>query len=315
MNAFFAGAGFSKWGANLPLARELFDFQVQPFGPREAERLAEVRDAKDQWHAFHPHEPAEAFIHFAITGSERSRRRVIWYIARRLSEPYIWHEWHAWRWRRHVLMIDEHRALERPGVRVVRDFLSVMLERGITGILTSNYDMLLEYSLGTKDFNYGIPGERLSGRGPYPVSQWANPVILSGRTSIAKLHGSISWDRHGRYTDGRRAITGDALIVAPTPDKVPPPDLRQEWDLAADILRGSARLLVFGFGFNQYDTALLDHLGRHGRGLREVLLVDVAPNESAARAVWPNAQIASTGPPAEGISAIRGWLHSPPKQA
>lgn len=310
MNAIFAGAGFSKWAANLPLAQELFDFRIAPFGPREASRIAGVRATWDLWCQTHSQEPVEAFVHFAMTTSERSRGLIIWYIARRLSEPYMWSEWHAWRWRRHVLMIDEHRALERPGVRVARDFMFMLLEHHLAGILTANYDLLLEYALSTKHFNYGEQGQALTGRGPYPLSQWRNPVILSGRTPLAKLHGSISWDRRSRYTDGRRAITGDALIVAPTPDKAPPRDLRYEWDLAGRILGAATQLLVFGFGFNEYDAALLDHLGIHGRGLTQVLLVDVAPNEAAAQALWPNAAIASTPPPPDGMTAIRSWLHA-----
>jgi len=35
------GAGFSKWSANLPIARELFDLDIDPFGIRE-ERLLPV---------------------------------------------------------------------------------------------------------------------------------------------------------------------------------------------------------------------------------------------------------------------------------
>ena len=71
-------------------------------------------------------------------------------------------------------MIDENRASDRPGVVPVSDFLGRLGE--VTGLLTTNYDLLVEYALGTKEMNYGMRGEVLTGRGPYPVSQWANPV-------------------------------------------------------------------------------------------------------------------------------------------
>ena len=103
-------------------------------------------------------------------------------------------------------------------------------------LLTTNYDLLVEYALGTKEMNYGMRGEVLTGRGPYPVSQWANPVTLTGSVSVAKMHGSVSWDENARYTDGRRGLTGDALIIAPTPEKSMPDSLRDVWDLAARIL-------------------------------------------------------------------------------
>ena len=39
MLALFLGAGFSKWAANLPVASELFDFAIHPFGVREERKL------------------------------------------------------------------------------------------------------------------------------------------------------------------------------------------------------------------------------------------------------------------------------------
>jgi hypothetical protein len=192
-------------------------------------------------------------------------------------------------------MIDEERKNARDGVREARRFL-LSIGPGLSGILTTNYDMLVEYALGTKGFNYGHPGEVLFGRGPYPVSTWHNPVRLRGRLPIAKLHGSISWDAYGHYSDGRRAITGNALIVAPTPDKSPPADLLHVWELARTILSAATELTVFGFGFNQYDEALTSALSTWGRDLKEVLLVDVNPQPETARRLWPQAKVESVHP-------------------
>jgi hypothetical protein len=207
--AILLGAGFSKWAAGLPVAAELFDFQLEPFGPREDDKLRFVRQLKAAWDSQRPDSTAEQFIAHALAGPPRNRGAVLWYIVRRLSEPYIWSEWHAGRRRRHVLMIDENRKVERPGVTRARAFL-LGLGPDVSGILTTNYDLLVEYAFGTKLFNYGRRGEVLSGRGAYPVSQWQNPVALTGPVSIAKMHGSISWDAHGRYTEGRRGLTGNA---------------------------------------------------------------------------------------------------------
>ena len=73
-------------------------------------------------------------------------------------------------------MIDENRASDRPGVVPVSNFLGRLGE--VTGLLTTNYDLLVEYALGTKEMNYGMRGEVLTGRGPYPVSQWPTPSLL-----------------------------------------------------------------------------------------------------------------------------------------
>ena len=297
------GAGFSCWAARLPVARELFDFAIDPFGPREASRLARVMALRQRWDDAHPSGESEQFIAETLQMADRNRKDLLWYVARRLSEPFIWVEFHAQRWRRHVFMIDENRA-PKPGADLIRS----MASPSCCGIVTTNYDMIVEYALTTKGFNYGTPGEHLVGRGPFPVSQWRNPVVLRGRTPLAKMHGSISWDYGAHYTDGRRALTGEALIVAPTPEKQPPGELRTVWALAERILRRAERLLVFGFAFNPYDLAVLKLLGDAGGNLRDVLLVDTSPPVERAARLWPWADVRATPPPPEGADTITDWL-------
>jgi hypothetical protein len=212
------GAGFAKWAAGLPIASELFDFEIEPFGPRDMQRMQTVRLAWDSWLEQYPHCISEEFVSHAMAHDERLHTAVIWYITRRLSEPYIWQEWHSGRSRRHVLMIDENKKYERPGVSRVRN-LFLPLSLRLSGIIIPNYDLLIEYGLGTGLFNYGRPNEILTGRDPYPVPQRRNPVRLRGTISVAKVHDSISWDNADKYTDGRRGLTGNALIVAPIPEK------------------------------------------------------------------------------------------------
>jgi hypothetical protein len=118
-----AGAGFSKWAAGLPLAKDLFDFNIEPFGEKEAEKLRQVKRLKEEWDRRNPDNAAEAFIADSMAGTSLETDVVLWYIVRRLSEPYIWQEWHAGKNRRHVLMIDENRKYDRPGVKEARDFL------------------------------------------------------------------------------------------------------------------------------------------------------------------------------------------------
>jgi hypothetical protein len=304
----FVGAGFAKWAAGLPIASELFNSEIEPFGPSDARRAQTVRLAREAWLEQHPAGASEEFIAHALAHGEKLRTAVIWYIARRLSEPYIWQEWRSGRWRRHVLMIDENRKYERPGVTRVRDLL-FQVHSALSGIITTNYDLLIEYALGTRLFNYGHPGEVLAGRGAYPVSQWRNPVTLRGQIAMAKVHGSLSWDKAGRYTDGRGGITGNALIVAPTPEKKPPPELAFEWEVAGDILRRSRALLIFGFAFNPYDEALLAHLRQQGRNLEQVILVDKNPRNDRASALWPHASVRALSPPLENED-LGAWIAS-----
>jgi len=310
MIVLILGAGFSKWAANLPVASQLFDFAIEPFGVREERRLERVRTLKSVWDSVNPTGFAEQFIAAILSCNDtRSKEDVLWYVVRRLSEPYIWQEWHAGRSRRHVLMIDENRRWDRPGVRKVADFIALCGSQ-LTGIVTLNYDLLVEYALGSQGFNYGGPGEVLQGRGPYPVSQWRNPVRLTGKIALAKLHGSISWDAHGKYTDGRKGLSGNALIVAPTPEKRAPAKLQEQWNLSARVLRQARRLLVFGFGFNEYDEAVLTHLADAGRNVHEVAIVDVNCRATGAARLWPKAHICSYQPQPEGLIGIQAWLNS-----
>jgi len=307
MLALLLGAGFSKWAGDLPVAGELFDFDIEIWGPRDAGKLEVVRSCKEAWDAKHPDGLAEQFIADALGFAETQKEAVLWYLTRRLSEPFIWREWHAGRWRRHVLMIDESRRFQIEGVVRARDFIQRLCAPGLAGIVTTNYDMLVEYALGTKGFNYGVPGEVLTGRGAYPVSQWLNPVVLRGRVPVAKIHGSTSWDEEARYTDGRRGLTGRALIVAPAEDKEPPVSLRGVWRLAETILEGASALLVFGFAFNPYDEAVLGLLLRAGQDLQTVLLIDIEAKVERARHLWPHAAVSSSKPPPAGDPDVRSW--------
>ncbi len=309
--ALFLGAGFSKWAADLPLGAELFDFRIASCGVREARKLETVKLLKETWDREHPKGLPEQFISDALSFKPEARAVVLWYVVRRLCEPFIWQELHAQRWRRHVLMIDEYRRDSTPGVVSARAFLGTLRGR-MRGIITSNYDLLAEYALGTTGFNYGRADEVLLGRGPYPVSSWRNPVRLTGDLPPAKLHGSISWDHQGFYTDGRCGLRGRALIVPPCPEKQVPPKLAFAWELARGILRSSRKLLVFGFGFNRYDGQLLDFLGVNGESLQEVLLVDPASKQDLAGILWPKAEILCCPPPPAGAEEITRWACNRP---
>ena len=307
MYALFLGAGFSKWAVNLPLVNELFDFNVNSFNQTDKRRIEGARLLKVAWDKEHPGANNEQFIDYASRLPAGQRNSVFWYLGRRLAEPFVWREFHAQRWRRHVLSIDEHRKFSVGGLLRASAFLQGFVGFSMAGMITTNYDMVVEYALGTRGFNYGVVDQELVGRGPYPVSTWQNPVRLTGKTEVAKIHGSISRDEKGYYTDGRRGITGDALIVAPTSDKHIPETLRGTWGLAGRILEQSERLLVFGFAFNPYDQLVLELLRSKGKTMRSVLLVDIEPNLGAATRLWPEASFAHCLPPPEGDNELRKW--------
>ena len=107
-----------------------------------------------------------------MAGGRIEAELVLWYVVRRLSEPYIWQEWHSGKDRRHVLMIDEKRKYDRPGVKAVNDFLISVTGGLLCGIVTTNYNLLFEYALGSAGFNYGKRGLKLYTEGGLNKSVW-----------------------------------------------------------------------------------------------------------------------------------------------
>lgn len=205
-------------------------------------------------------------------------------------------------------MIDDSRAQLRRGVIRAKRFLNNLVWLQLTGIITTNYDLLLEYALSTERFNYGEVGAQLTGRGKNPFFPWhsSNPK-LTGILPLAKLHGSVSWSKGVRYTDGRCGLRGDATIVAPRPEKLAPAELVDQWKLAKDVLLGAKRLVVFGFAFNPYDQAVLELLSAAGGHIEKVHLIDIAPNLAAAQKLWPRAVISSAPPPRGPSFKVDCW--------
>lgn len=310
MLSLFLGAGFSKWSVDLPVANELFDFNISIWGPREERKLNFLKSFKLEWDETHRDSFPEEFITDALILDEKRKQAVLWYVVRRLSEPFIWKEYHAQKWRRHVLMIDENYKFKIEGIKKAQNFLDELNSNGLAGIITTNYDMVVEYALGTKGFNYGVPNQPLTGRGPYPLSQWKNPVRLSGDVPLAKIHGSISWDENGCYTDGRRGITGNALIVPPTPEKRPPQALKNTWKLAETIIQKSKNFIIFGFAFNLYDTAVINLLKDSNHDLENILIIDINPKIDLAKELWPNATISQFKPTIDSDLCFKKWLEN-----
>ncbi len=79
-------------------------------------------------------------------------------------------------------------------------------------------------------------------------------------------------------------------------------------ELAANILKKSKNIIIFGFGFNQYDSSLLELLHENGIAISKVMLIDVVPKTDIAQELWPKADIYTTLPPPEGSKNIRLWL-------
>ena len=304
MKVLFVGAGFSKWAVGLPLVQELFDFKIEKPFTQDKKKIQYLRILKEKWDKENPNTPVEVFIadKLVVKNSAAyninimdSNNIITWYIKRKLTEPFIYYEYHADRMRRHVLAFDESRKKQVSGIQKTSSYLKKLMP--LYGIITTNYDTVIEYALGSKGFHYDKPDEKLSGGIGYPVSEAIYPMVLEGKTPLAKLHGSISWDGDKRYTNGRGGITGRGLIIPPTRDKKPIERLKSSWDLAQKILKNCEEIIFFGFAFNPYDVATLDLLKNNGQHIKSVVLIDPDPPYREAQKLFPKAAIRTENPP------------------
>jgi len=147
----FFGAGFSKWACGLPTAPGLFDFDIKIWGQKEQQKLDEIKQIKGRWDVRHPDGKSEEFIKELIESSAAEKKLVTWYVVRRLADPFILNPYSRYRT---VISIDDKRKLSFEGVRKAKYFIDSVNSPNLTGILTTNYDLLIEYCLGTDNFTY-----------------------------------------------------------------------------------------------------------------------------------------------------------------
>jgi hypothetical protein len=264
--AFLAGAGFSKWSCDLPLVSGLFDFDMQVDSAAEEKRLVRVRTLYDNWRRDHPNQNNEVFI--TATQTKPGQFNLVnWYITRRLTEPFITNSG-----RRHTWYVNSSRARTHPGIKRASDLLSEIQRFGRLGLLTTNYDMVFEYALGSKGFNYGVYGEQI-GWQPHP---YIKPLHVTGAVPLAKLHGSLSWGIEGKRPDPRFGLDGKCIIVPPMARKRPSKIFPDQWRVAKAILNQSRVLVVMGFAFNEYDREARSFLSKQSKRIRRVIVADVS---------------------------------------
>lgn len=243
----FLGAGFSKWASDLPLVSGLFDFALEPYNSTEKARLARLQRIFDAWRSANPQSYIEEFIAHA-QGQNRLKPLVNWYVTRRLTDSFV-----SISGKRRTYYINSYYVNRHPGVQKARLFFDLVASAGPISIVTTNYDLLPEYSLGSRGMNYGVVGEQI-GLTPYPYIQ---PVFALGKVPVAKLHGSVSWSDTGeKATDSRYGLNGKGLIVPPVAEKEATPLLLGQWELAANSLSRADRIIFFGFSFNENDLAV-----------------------------------------------------------
>lgn len=176
-------------------------------------------------------------------------------------------------------------------------------EHCLTGLVTTNYDMLAERVLRHRPmrrdpepgFYYGGLPRPQRAHGHLPWDRFdphfagkPGDLELTGTVPVCKLHGSLNWERGGNaialFRDQRRAYShgGTAAIIPPSAEKQAQAWLSPVWQAAEGVLNRSKTWIVVGYSLPDYDHAVRDLLHRASRGdVRSVILHDPVAEELA----------------------------------
>lgn len=174
----------------------------------------------------------------------------------------------------------------------IRDLLA---RHALTGVVTTNYDTLVERVLRHRPmrrspepgFYYGgIPrpqearGHLLWDRFDLDFVGVPGRLELTGSMPVYKLHGSLNWERGGRrivFLRDQRPVYrhgGTAAIIPPSAEKQAEPWLSPIWESAEAELARSDRWIVVGYSLPTYDHAVRDLL-RRAAGAGNVQAIDL----------------------------------------
>ncbi len=279
--AVVIGAGFSKpWG--LPLTAELMRFdEVENNTFPGVWQKKTIEKIKSLWRKqMKEHQGSVDEFGRQLQGTDLFQP-FVQYVALRVSSR-LWHVGGAqqtkWGTGDHVA-----RSVRIPSAYF--DLIHHLQQTDLVGIVTMNYDIVVEKLLGPRKFgrlggfNYGQVGDLLIGR-HYTSSQGAyGPVEMTGRVPLAKVHGSLNWafaEDGGlvQYVDCRpsRGRRYRVAVFPPGGETVEP--FRQVFSLAQRILSVATIWLVIGYSLPEGDDDVKKLLGRSASNLRHLCVAD-----------------------------------------
>lgn len=311
--ALFLGAGFSKsWG--LPLSSEIMDMESvrKKVFPGKWQRKLLV-DIERVWKSTVDKHNG-VFDDFARLPEITSTEMLTSFLSLRLSSEH-WHVGtaHETRW-----ATGDHIRKRKDVPHEYRNFLSAFSRANLLGIVTTNYDIVVEKLLGPRPsgrmggFNYGIAEEQLLSRHAVS-SQWSyGPVIVSGVIPLLKLHGSLNWalsdDRSlVKYIDCRPSRGRKYEVVLLPPAASDKFDILQPIRNYACNVLSNAEVWVFcGYSFPDYDKDVHDLVKKAASGLvSKVCVCDINPKPVCERLSALFAEVNRSVPiePGHGITS------------
>lgn len=286
--AMFMGAGFSKaWG--LSLASEIMDMRhirTNLFPGKWQRKLIDkvkaVWDATKPTHKGVVDEFARMLQQFEY---ELSFEEFTSFLALRLSSKH----WKVGTARETKWGTGDHIRKQRVVPKCYQEFFKVLKNVDLIGIITTNYDLVIEKLLGPTSrgrlggFNYGKVGEHLLGRHPLS-SRWTyGPITVTGKIPLLKLNGSLNWALSSdgqilKYIDSRpsRGRRYEVLLIPPGAG-IKHDKLQPVWEHAGQILRAADIWIFCGYSIPDYDQAVKDLLKNSIENVKRIIILDVKP--------------------------------------
>jgi hypothetical protein len=286
--ALFLGAGFSKaWG--LPLASEVIDAVSTTDFPAkwQVELIGRVEKA---WQKAKSEGCVSVDEFGRLIQVKRwtnlfglSHKDFTSFLALRLSSVH----WKVGGARETKWGTGDHVRMKRIIDSPYREFLAGIARSHLVGIVTTNYDLIIEKMLGPScrgrmgGFNYGDANEPLIGR-HHVSSRWSyGPgVKITGRVPLLKLHGSLNWGVSPdleliKYIDARpsRGLRYEALIVPPGKSKRHAL-LDPVWHRAARVLKEANIWIFCGYSLPDYDGDVRKLIKSNAKERQKIIVMD-----------------------------------------
>jgi len=306
--ACLIGAGYSHV-AGLPLGKDLLSSDVLVTSEWARRHFSAVWEDFHRWESSNPNGFPEQYLTELFVGARGSKAPVfssaIALIAAVLATPRG-PDVGTYNTRYSVRVTQPSRCA--PHVQL---WSTVFQSFDQIGVLTTNYDLLIERALRHR------PMKRVFGPGffygglerpqvftglalPFTVQLPMTHVELTGSVPLFKLHGSLSWSLAGGkmelFQDMRPAFrrSPTAAIIPPILHKDTPSWLLPVWTQAEAWLTKADTWIICGYSLPSYDVAINDMLSRSSNGIASsIVILDPVADALAERyaAIAPHSRI------------------------
>jgi hypothetical protein len=315
--ALIVGAGWSA-AAGYPLAKDLLTGPILTASKQADKRSKSVRNAFVAWSDRVPNGLSEQFLADVARGRvvlpEEGQKRlfevgptplpwswVVEYVQLRLATAALPQSLQGLRPSRPIYYERRYNdsIWGQPSPPHGSFTTALLTTARLVGVITLNYDLTCERALHpcpcrrAPGFFYdGLVEPRVARTETHASELFAPGMVWRGEGTVplVKLHGSLNWhvqnDQLLVFQDARLAFRagGTAAIVAPVPEKAPPPWLAGAWRAARAVLSSATRWVVVGYSLPAYDRAVFDLLHSTAADVQRVELHD--PAATALRDRW-----------------------------